>query len=186
MTKKIKNDERINIDYGIDLGTTNSVIVRMERGVPRIIKSDTLKDTVPSCVHFNRRQHILAGDPAVNSMKSDIFMKNSYIEFKHTMGTGHTCYSTHMKRSFTSEELSAEVLKKLKSIVLDDDNISEIVITVPAQFLAPQNDATIKDPKTVIVHSAAIYASQISAYSPSPDYTGELTIETKQNIKTPK
>ena len=39
---------RNKIDYGIDLGTTNSAIARMENGVPTIIKSETLKDTVPS------------------------------------------------------------------------------------------------------------------------------------------
>jgi molecular chaperone DnaK len=34
---------RNKIDYGIDLGTTNSAIARMENGVPTIKKSDTLK-----------------------------------------------------------------------------------------------------------------------------------------------
>ena len=50
---------RIKIDYGIDLGTTNSAIARMEKGEPKIIKSDTLKDTMPSCVHYNKRQDCL-------------------------------------------------------------------------------------------------------------------------------
>ena len=50
---------RNKIDYGIDLGTTNSAIARMENGNPTIKKSDTLKDTVPSCVHYNTRQDIL-------------------------------------------------------------------------------------------------------------------------------
>ena len=34
---------RIKIDYGIDLGTTNSAICRMEKGEPVIKKTDTLK-----------------------------------------------------------------------------------------------------------------------------------------------
>ena len=34
---------RNKIDYGIDLGTTNSAIARMENGIPIIKKSDTLK-----------------------------------------------------------------------------------------------------------------------------------------------
>ena len=33
--------ERNKIDYGIDLGTTNSAICRMEKGVPVIQKTDT-------------------------------------------------------------------------------------------------------------------------------------------------
>lgn len=39
---------RTKIDYGIDLGTTNSAISRMENGEVRIIKSlDKQKDTTP-------------------------------------------------------------------------------------------------------------------------------------------
>ena len=34
---------RLKIDYGIDLGTTNSAICRMESGEPVIKKTDTLK-----------------------------------------------------------------------------------------------------------------------------------------------
>ena len=47
---------RLKIDYGIDLGTTNSAICRMEKGEPVIIKSDTLKDTMPSCVSINKKK----------------------------------------------------------------------------------------------------------------------------------
>jgi molecular chaperone DnaK len=141
---------RNKIDYGIDLGTTNSAIARMENGVPTIKKSDTLKDTIPSCVHYSRRQDILVGDTAFNVMKTDsaralkTFEKgktNSFIEFKRTMGTTHSYECPNMNRDFSSEELSSEVLKKLKSFI-QDENISSIVITVPAKFLNPQNEAT--------------------------------------------
>ena len=46
---------RVKIDYGIDLGTTNSSICRMEKGEPVVIKTDIQKDTLPSCVSVNRR-----------------------------------------------------------------------------------------------------------------------------------
>jgi len=143
---------RNKIDYGIDLGTTNSAIARMENGTPTIKKSDTLKDTVPSCVHFNKKRNILVGDPAFNVMKNDntralktfeAGKTNTYLEFKRTMGTTHKYESSNMGKEFTSEELSAEVLKKLKSFI-QDENISAIVITVPAKFLNPQKEATIQ------------------------------------------
>ncbi|MDR2497348.1 MAG: Hsp70 family protein [Tannerellaceae bacterium] len=146
---------RNKIDYGIDLGTTNSAIARMEDGVPIIKKSDTLKDTVPSCIHFNRKKNILVGDQAFNMLKNDNtralknFEKgsaNTFIEFKRTMGTTHTYESTHMGKGFSSEELSAEILKKLKSFI-QDENVSSVVITVPAKFLNPQNEATMKAAK---------------------------------------
>ena len=49
--------------------------------------------------------------------------------------------SSHMGKEFTSEELSSEVLKKLKSFITDD-NFSSAVITVPAKFNTSQIDAT--------------------------------------------
>lgn len=145
---------RNKIDYGIDLGTTNSAIARMENGVPVIKRSGTLKDTFPSCIHFNKKQGVIVGDPAYNIMKNDnaralkTFEKgsaNTFIEFKRTMGTTLEYESSNMDRSFTSDELSAEVLKTLKSVI--DENISSIVITVPAKFLNPQNEATINAAK---------------------------------------
>jgi molecular chaperone DnaK len=146
---------RNKIDYGIDLGTTNSAIARMENGTPTIKKTDTLKDTLPSCVHFNKKKDTLMGDTAFNVMKNDntralktfeTGKTNTYIEFKRTMGTTHKYESANMGREFSSEELSAEVLKKLKSFI-QDENISSIVITVPAKFLNPQKEATIQAAK---------------------------------------
>lgn len=146
---------RNKIDYGIDLGTTNSAIARMENGVPTIKKSDTLKDTFPSCIHFNKRKDVLVGDTAFNVMKTDsaralkTFEKgktNTFIEFKRTMGSDYVYECSNMGKSYTSEELSAEVLKTLRSVVADE-NISSIVITVPAKFLNPQNEATVKAAK---------------------------------------
>lgn len=143
------------IDYGIDLGTTNSAIARMENGVPTIKKSDTLKDTIPSCIHFNRRQDILVGDTSFNVLKTDSAralktfekgLSNTFTEFKRTMGTTHSYECFNMNKSFSSEELSSEILKKLKSFVRDE-NISSIVITVPAKFLNPQNEATMQAAK---------------------------------------
>ena len=143
---------RFKIDYGIDLGTTNSTLCRMEKGKPVIIKSDTLKDTIPSCVSFNKKKSVRVGDGAYNNMKQDkrratkswnIEASNTFIEFKRTMGTDTKFYSSFMEYDFSSEELSAEVLKTLKSYVIDE-NISSIVITVPAKFTVNQKTATIE------------------------------------------
>ncbi len=142
------------INYGIDLGTTNSAIARMENGVPVIKKSDTQKDTTPSCVNFNKRQSILVGDSAANALKQDKLraMKdfksdsNTFIEFKRTMGTDILYASSNMDRNYSSEELSAEVLKKLKSYITDGE-IPAVVITVPAKFTINQKDATTRAAK---------------------------------------
>lgn len=141
---------RTKIDYGIDLGTTNSGISRIEIGEPIIKKTDTLKDTMPSCVYINKKKAIQAGDSALNAlnkekrnaMKSwDSDDDNAFIEFKRTMGTDKKYTSTNLEKDLNSEELSAEVLKTLKSFV-NDENVNSIVITVPAAFKNNQKEAT--------------------------------------------
>ena len=142
---------RTKIDFGIDLGTTNSAIARIENGKPVIKKSDTLKDTIPSCVSINKKKDILVGDPAFNVLKNDKIRAlktwkletNSFIEFKRTMGNDAKFPSSNMGKDFTSEELSAEILMKLKSFITDE-TVKSIVITVPAKFTMVQNDATVK------------------------------------------
>lgn len=146
---------RIKIDYGIDLGTTNSAICRMEKGEPKIIKSDTQADTMPSCVSFTKKKSIRIGQGAFNDMISDKRRatkswskgtSNTYVEFKRTMAT-NTCYHcSSMEKDYSSEELSAEVLKTLKSFVTDE-NFSSVVITVPAKFTVNQKTATMEAAK---------------------------------------
>jgi len=143
---------RTKMDYGIDLGTTNSSIARMQKGASVIIKNEYQNDTTPSCVHFDRKGAVQAGRKAYNELlrersmalkQGDKSLINSFEEFKRRMGTDATFTCANMGRSFTPEELSAEVLKKLKSYVRDED-IHAMVITVPAKFQGYQNDATKK------------------------------------------
>lgn len=146
---------RIKIDYGIDLGTTNSAICRMEKGEPKIIKSDTQADTMPSCVSFTKKKSIRIGQGAFNDMISDKRratkswskgISNTYVEFKRTMATNTNYPSSFMERDYSSEELSAEVLKTLKSFVTDE-NFTSAVITVPAKFTVNQKTATMEAAK---------------------------------------
>ncbi len=146
---------RIKIDYGIDLGTTNSAICRMEKGEPTVIKTDVLKDTMPSCISINKKGSIKAGDGAYNTMKQDKRRatkswhkeaSNTYIEFKRTMATDTKYACTNLGKDYSSEELSAEVLKALKSFVTDE-SVCSAVITVPAKFTVNQKTATLEAAK---------------------------------------
>ncbi|MEE4197539.1 MAG: Hsp70 family protein [Bacteroidales bacterium] len=144
---------RTKIDYGIDLGTTNSAISRMENGEPVIQKTDVQKDTAPSCIAFNRKKSVLVGDGAFRAYRSESQRAltkgtdiNSFIEFKRTMGTDKKYYSSHMEKEYSSEDLSAEVLKGLKSYVTDE-SVNSVVVTVPAKFTVNQKDATLRAAK---------------------------------------
>jgi molecular chaperone DnaK len=146
---------RNKIDYGIDLGTTNSAIARMEGGKPVVKKTDMLMDTLPSIISINRKKDFLYGIQATNALKNDNtnalkhwepLKVNTFFEFKRTMGTTHKYESSNLGMDLSSEDLSAEVLKRLRSFVTDEITNS-VVITVPAKFLNPQKDATVKAAK---------------------------------------
>ena len=143
---------RLKIDYGIDLGTTNSTISRMENGEPSIFRTDTLREVMPSCVSFTRKKSVKVGDSAYNDMKQDKRhvthgwrpqSSNTYVEFKRTMGTDTVYHSNNMQRDYTSEELSSMVLQTLRSFV-EDDTPRAVVITVPAKFTVNQKTATLE------------------------------------------
>ncbi|MDM8395551.1 Hsp70 family protein [Acinetobacter baumannii] len=123
----------------------------MEDGEAVIIKSDDNQmDTTSSIVSFNKKQTIFVGLSAKNALEREAASNfrnrkqiepNGYQEFKRTMGTDHQYASSNMHRTYSSEELSAEVLKKLKGYIRDEEIISA-VITVPAMFRQSQLDAT--------------------------------------------
>ena len=148
---------RNKIDYGIDLGTTNSAIARMENGESVIKQTKIGMDTLPSCVYFPRSKkgkiYPRIGLNAKKAVYSDAIMalsKNEppkefgYLEFKREMGSDKKYSNENMQKdSYTPEELSAEVLKELKRLI-NDETVNSVVITVPAMFTANQKDATMK------------------------------------------
>ena len=143
---------RNRIDYGIDLGTTNSALARMENGEAVIRKSEFQKDTTASAIAYGRKGKTQIGDSAYNQLKSDRLkslrdfnaVRNVFVEVKRTMGTDER-YTTDVasENSKTSEELSAEILKKLKGYIADE-TVRAAVITIPAEFSVKQQQATKK------------------------------------------
>lgn len=131
---------RNTIDFGIDLGTTNSVISKFDGKNITIYKNPRgLKQTLPSVVAY-RRERILVGDKAIELLEKD--PSNVVGLFKRKMGTTESYYIENLENTVTPIDLSAVVLKELKNFVLDTDNIEDIVITIPASFDTVQSNAT--------------------------------------------
>ena len=133
----------MKIKYGIDLGTTNSAISKVTDGNSKILKNLGGSDTTPSCVAFTPRKAVKIGLDAINYSSDARNRPNSFIEFKRTMGTEKKYYSSNMDKDYSSEELSSEVLKYLKSFT-QDDKFKSVVITIPANFSVNQESATKK------------------------------------------
>ena len=149
---------------GIDLGTTNSVVAVMEGGKPSVIQNAEGFRTTPSVVAYTKngdrlvgqiakRQAVINPDNTFYSVKrfigrrsdevSEELKKVSYIVKNDNKGNIKLeCPS--LKKDFSSEEISAEVLRKL----VDDaskylgEKVKQAVITVPAYFNDSQRQAT--------------------------------------------
>lgn len=128
------------INYGIDLGTTNSLIARFDRGTVEVFKNPNgFKETLPSVVGF-RNDRILVGEQARTYAERD--PKSVASRFKRKMGTAETIKIKALNALKSPVELSAFVLKELKSFIRTGENPESVVITIPASFDTVQSNAT--------------------------------------------
>jgi molecular chaperone DnaK len=148
---------------GIDLGTTNSLVATVDSGIPFVIADVNGQRLTPSVVHFSsanseatvgheaNRIRVLKPAETVYSVKrfigrrgSEISVEEKSVTFPVNAENSGTVTIPIHGRNYSPEEISAEILKKLKR---DAENyfsaeISRAVITVPAYFNDAQRNAT--------------------------------------------
>lgn len=128
------------INYGIDLGTTNSLIAKFDKGTVEVFKNPNgFKETLPSVVGF-RNDRILVGDRAKAYLEKD--SKSVAAQFKRKMGTTEAYKIKSLGQSKTPIELSAFVLGELKNFIHTQEVPESVVITIPASFDMVQSNAT--------------------------------------------
>jgi molecular chaperone DnaK len=154
---------RLTVDYGIDLGTTNSSIAVLEKAGPRIIRNNDNWQFTPSTVWADKNGALRVGMSAKERVFSD--PKNGAAEFKLMMGKAHSHRFERLNRSLTPEELSAEVLKSLKDDVRRDtsEDLQAAVITVPAAFDQPESEATRRAAKLAGITFSPLLQEPIAA-----------------------
>jgi len=147
---------------GIDLGTTNSLIAEVVDGAPRVIADPhTGEVLLPSVVHYADDGTVLVGQSAREAEARGTGITIASV--KRLMGIGMEHVNADDRTQFplveaesgpvqfmirdeiiTPPQVSAEVLRELKrraEAVLGEE-ISEVVITVPAYFNDSQRQAT--------------------------------------------
>ena len=156
---------RRTIDFGIDLGTTNSEVACIQNGEVRLFKNYLNEEATPSVVRIDAKGAIIVGRKAYERHVDD--PDNTVIEFKRWMGTQQVKEFVATGKRMTAEELSAEVLKDLKltakSRLSDDDDIVAAVITVPCNFEDIQCDATQRAAKLAGIKYAPLLQEPIAA-----------------------
>ncbi|MDA7677122.1 molecular chaperone DnaK [bacterium] len=148
---------------GIDLGTTNSCVSVMEGGNPIVIANAEGFRTTPSVVAYTKgkdqligqiakRQAVMNPENTFGSVKRFIGRRTDEVtdetkDVPYTVeseGTKVKIKSPLMEKSFSPEEISASVLRKLA----DDaskylgETVIQAVVTVPAYFNDSQRQAT--------------------------------------------
>jgi len=125
---------------GIDLGTTNSVVSVLEGGEPTVIPNAEGARTTPSVVAFAKNGEVLVGEVAKRQAVTNV--DRTIRSVKRHMGTSWTVDIDG--KAYTSQEISARVLQKLKrdAEAYLGDSVTDAVITVPAYFNDAQRQAT--------------------------------------------
>ena len=152
----------MNKIIGIDLGTTNSAAAIVDSGIPLVIADGDGRRLTPSVVYYpDRGEAPVVGEAAnrirvlkpgqtVYSVKrfmgrrgSEITENERRVAYPLEGGSGPVSVNMH-GRLVLPEEVSAEVLKKLKRDAESflDAPVSRAVITVPAYFNDAQRSAT--------------------------------------------
>ncbi len=130
------------VNIGIDLGTTNSLIAGYYNGEVIVYKNPIgFKETLPSVVAF-RPDRTLVGDKAREYLNADAV--NVFSSFKRKMGTDEKYYIVNKDENISPIELSSMVLKELKQFVPSNTALEAAVITIPASFNTMQSNATLK------------------------------------------
>jgi molecular chaperone DnaK len=125
---------------GIDLGTTNSVISVFEGGEPSVVANAEGNRTTPSVVAFAKNGEVLVGEQAKRQAITN--PDRTIRSVKRHMGED---WSVDIDgKTFTSQEISARILQKLKTDAEAylGEPITKAVITVPAYFGDAQRQAT--------------------------------------------
>ena len=128
------------IIVGIDLGTTNSLIACFQDGCPIVIPNVHGEMLTPSVVSIGESGEVYVGKIAKERLVShpahtaDIFKRSMGTKKQYRLG----------ESSFTPEELSSFIIKKLKEDAQSylGRDIQEAVISVPAYFNDAQRRAT--------------------------------------------
>ena len=127
---------------GIDIGTTNSAIAYInDDDQPEIIVNRDGDRVTPSVILFEDNEPIIGSEAKLNSVSDP----ENVVQFvKRNLGNKAYKFISDDGKEFTSEELSALVIKRMKEDAEDylAKEITKAVITVPAYFNDAQRKAT--------------------------------------------
>ena len=135
---------RSTVDFGIDLGTTSSILAVHDGVRPVVVPNREGENLTPSALAFEASGRLYVGREAREQYFRD--SENAEIEFKLRMNLGKrgAKFFPNAGRRLLPEEMSAEILKALRESGQAHlgEGIHAAVVTVPAAFGATACHAT--------------------------------------------
>jgi molecular chaperone DnaK len=129
--------------YGIDLGTTNSCIAKVDGSLrPVVLRSAQGEDTTPSVVYFDSPEHVVVGRQAKNAA----VLVPGLVREMVKRDIGRNTHYTYHDQDYTPESVSALILRELARAAQEQTGevVEDVVITVPAYFGVLEREATRK------------------------------------------
>jgi len=156
------------IQIGIDLGTTNSVVAINKNSDISIIKNLEGIEYTPSVFGIDKAKNYVVGKRAYEKLfqSSSNESSNYKAEVKRLMGTDDVFNFERINKKMNAEEISAEILKSLKSFALKKDkelNTEGVVITIPAYFSTSESEATTRAGKLAGFNTVVLLQEPIAA-----------------------
>ncbi len=153
----------IEVNIGIDLGTTNSSIVGFDENDFRVYKNRYQMEVTPSAVMIGKNNRLIIGQKAYESYSMN--PNDVKLEFKRLMGTKESVFFETSQKYMTPEELSSEILKSLISDAQKfyESQIVYAVITIPAAFKAMQCESTNKAARLAGLSECALLMEPVAA-----------------------
>lgn len=151
-----------NTVYGIDLGTTYSAIARInEQQISEIINNFEGDPTTPSAIFFETSDNVIVGAEAKRGALAD--PDNSCMLIKREMGTDYKV--EYQGSTFGPEALSALILRAMVDAANDEtgQDVSQVVITVPAYFGTQEREATRQAGKIAKLDVVGIVTEPVAA-----------------------
>lgn len=147
---------------GIDLGTTNSLVALVDSGIPLVIADAEGQRLTPSVVHYSDSAGVIVGRAAtrlralkpeqtiysikrfIGRRRAELAPEESAVSYRLNDSPNAPLAVQVQGRAIAPEEISAEVLRKLKrdAEAFLGEPVQRAVITVPAYFNDGQRSAT--------------------------------------------